>query len=562
MLFKYYRSLLAFMCFLLMGLLPIMTAGRAHSQTPQPLITLTDITSETGIMFRHTTGGNGFAYIVEGVSAGVATFDYDGDGWIDIYFLNGRSLKGSPADKSLRNALYRNNGNWTFTDVTEEAGIPGTAPGLGVVAGDYDGDGDLDLYLNNFGPNNLYRNNGDRTFTDVTAEAGVSNGNKVGAGASFFDADSDGDLDLFVGNYIDFNYENHVEILRNGIRYHAGPQYYRPVPATLFRNEGNGKFTDVSVESKIASVEGPSMGLLSADFDDDGDFDIFICNDGEPNFLFKNDGNGVFEESAMLSGVGLDFDGKENSSMGVDLGDYNQDGKLDLIVTNYQAELPVLYRNAGDGTFEDSSAAARVPHSLYPHVTWGTGFVDFDQDGDRDIFIAAGHFDQVELIDDSTKFKVRNFMLENLGGKFRDITASSGSAFTQTESSRGVAFDDLDNDGDVDVVVINTNAPPSILKNESANKNHWCQIELEHPAPNTHAVGSKVFVRYANKSQRQDALAGRGYQGHFGSRMTFGIPATASPVNVTPLSADVIWPDGTKQSFDLQLDKLNKLKRQ
>ncbi len=519
-------------------------------------VQLTDVTEKSGINFKHSTGGNGFAYIIEGVSAGVATFDYDGDGLIDIYFLNGRSLKGSPPDTTLRNALYRNNGDWTFTDVTEQAGVPGTAPGLGVVPADYDGDGDLDLYLNNYGPNNLYRNNGDRTFTDVTAEAGVDNGNKVGAGASFFDADGDGDLDLFVGNYVDFTYENHVEIVRNGVRYHAGPQYYRPIAATMYRNEGNGKFTDVSESSNIASVKGPSMGLLSADFDDDGDIDIFVCNDGEPNFLFKNDGTGKFEESAMFSGVALDFDGKENSSMGVDLGDYNQDGKLDLFLTNYQAELPVLYRNNGDGTFEDSSAAARVPHALYPHVTWGIGFVDFDRDADQDAYIVAGHFDQVELVDDSTKYKVRDFVIENLGGKFRDITAASGDALSVIESGRGASFDDLDNDGDVDIVVLNSAAPPTIIRNDTATPNAWCQIELKQPAPNTHAVGSKVFLKFGDKVQRQDAVAGRGYQGHFGTRMTFGIPA-----GIDTISAEVIWPDGVKQEFNLQLNQLNKLER-
>lgn len=534
----------------------LLQVQRVVGQTPPSTIQLTDVTAVSGIKFVHDHGGNGQAYIVEGVSAGLATFDYDNDGLIDIYFLNGRSLKGTPANPGLRNALYRNNGDWTFTDVTEQAGVSGGGYGLGVVAADYDGDGDTDLYLNNYGPNVLYRNNGDRTFTDVTAEAGVANGNKVGAGASFFDADGDDDLDLYVGNYVDFTYENHVEILRDGKRYYAGPQYYRPVPDTFYRNDGNGRFSDASQESNIGSLAGPSMGLVAADFDDDGDIDVFVCNDGEPNFLWRNDGQGRFEEVGLLMGVACDFDGNENSNMGVDVADYDQDGLLDMLTTNYQAELPVLRRNLGGGLFEDTTAAARIPHSLFPHVTWGTGFVDFDNDGDRDVYIACGHFDQVELLDDSTSRRVRDVLLENVGRKFRDVTAGAGDGMAIVESSRGVCFDDLDNDGDIDVVVLNSAAAPSILRNDTASPHAWCQIELEQSGLNKQCIGAKVFVKYGQQQQRFDLLAGRGYQSHFGCRIHCGLPQ-----GVDKATALVKWPDGREQSFDLVPRKLNRLQR-
>ena len=529
----------------------------AQSQTPDTIIRLTDVTAKSGVQFKHDTGGSQLGYIVEGVAAGLATFDYNNDGLIDIFLLNGRSLKGSAPNPKLRNALYRNNGNMSFTDVTEEAGLVDKGYGLGVVAADYDGDGDVDLYINNYGPNVLYRNNGDQTFTDVTGEAGVGNGNKVGAGCSFFDADADGDLDLFVGNYIDFTYENHVDILRNGKHFSAGPQYYVPVADTFYRNEGNGKFVDATVESKIGSIAGPSMGIVAADFDDDGDVDVFVCNDGEPNYLWENDGKGHFQEVGLLMGVALDFEGHENANMGVDIGDFDQDGLLDLFTTNYQAELPVLRRNLGGGLFEDVTAKWRIPNTLYPHVTWGTGFVDFDHDGDLDVYVACGHFDPVELIDDSTSQKVKNVLIENIGKKFRDISTSGGDGMAIVESSRGVCFDDLDNDGDVDVVVLNANAPPSILRNDTVSPHSWAQIELRQPGFNSQAIGAKVFVKYNNLQQRFDVVAGRGYQSHFGTRLTVGIPK-----GIQSATATVHWPDGAKQEFELKLNALNKLDRQ
>ena len=527
-----------------MGLVLLPAPVRAQPVGDCP-IKLVDVTATSKITFRHHDGGSGQGYIVEGMTGGLATFDYDNDGVIDIYFLSGAPLKGTVLEPPPRAALYRNNGDWTFSDVTDQAGVGNRGHGLGVTVGDYDNDGDQDLYVTNFGPNVLYRNNGDRTFTDVTAQAGVANGNKVGAGASFFDMEGDGDLDLYVANYVNFTYENHVPIVIKGRRYQAGPQYYKPVPHTLFRNNGDGTFADVSQPSGVAAVAGPGMATLAFDYDDDGDTDVFVCNDGQPNFLFQNDGTGKFKEVAMLAGVAYDFNGKANSNMGVDCADYDNDGRLDLFTTGYQSEMPVLYRNLGRGLFEDATSAARIPGELFAHVEWGTGFADFDNDGDRDLFIACGHFDRIEEIDDRTALKVPNYLLMNTGdGKFKDVSKQAGNGLAVVESSRGAAFDDLDNDGDLDAVVLNSNAPPTILRNESKTGHRWLQLKLQGTRHNFDGVGARVRVFAGDKVQVAEAIAGRSYQGHCGTRLHFGLGAHERVEKI-----EVRWLGGTVETF-------------
>lgn len=504
---------------LLVAPLPALAAAPADCP-----IQLVDVTEPSGIAFRHHHGGSGEGYIVEGVAAGLATFDYDRDGRVDVYFLNGAALKGTLVEHALQNALYRNQGDWTFADTTAAAGVADTGYGLGVTAGDYDQDGFQDLYLNNFGPNVLYRNNGDGTFSDMTAPAGVGNGDKVGAGTCFLDIEGDGDLDLYAANYVDFTYENHVPIVIGQQHYYAGPRHYRPVPDTLFRNNGDGTFTDISGPSGVASVAGTSMGMVCGDFDGDGDTDVFVGNDEAPNFLFQNDGRGHFTELGLVTGVAYDFSGKENSSMGVDCGDVDNDGRLDLFMTDYQSEMPVFYRNLGAGFFEDATSTARITNDLFPHVTWGTGIVDFDNDGDRDLFIACGHLDRIEAIDDRTARRVPNYLLMNTdAGKFVDVSRRCGNGLAVMESSRGASFDDLDNDGRVDVVVLNSQAPPTILRNESATGQHWLQIQLCGVTSNRDGVGARVRVVAGDLVQIAEVHSGRSYQGHHGTRLHFGL---------------------------------------
>ena len=458
------------------------------------------------------------------MASGLATFDYDGDGLIDIYFLNGRPLKGTETDEVPRNALYRNLGNWTFQDVTETAGVGNAGYGLGVTAADYDNDGDQDLYLNNFGPNVLYRNEGNGTFTDVTEQAGVRNGSQVAGGTCFFDIEADGDLDLYAANYVDFTYENHVNTVLGGYRY-SDPKDYRPLPDTLFRNNGDGTFTDISKSSGIASVAGTSMGLVSFDYDNDGDSDLFVCNDVNPNFLFQNDGQGHFQEVGLLAGIGYNYEGRENASMGVDCGDYDNDGLLDLFMTDYTDEAPVLYHNLGEGLFEDVTSEVGAGARAFPHTNWGTAFVDFDHDGYRDLFIANGHvMDNYHLIDDRTAYRVQNILLQNQKGKqFRDVTDICGNGLDPVEASKGLAADDLDNDGDVDLVILNANAPPTILRNDSSTGRHWLQVALQGTRTNRDGVGSRVRVVAGDLVQIAELHSGRGYQSHFGTRLHFGL---------------------------------------
>jgi len=489
-------------------------------------IILTNVKAKTGISFRHTDGSSGRRYLIETVSAGMAMFDYDRDGDIDIYFLNGAPLKGTKTDTPPINALYRNDGNFKFTDVTVKSGVGDRGYGLGVCAGDYDNDGDQDLYLNNYGANVLYRNNGDGTFTDVTEKAGVANGRKVGAGACFLDIDKDGDLDLYVANYLQFTRKNHTPGRIRGVPvYNRSPTAFRPEADTLYRNNGDGTFTDVSKASGIAKYAGWGMGVVCADYDNDGDTDIFVANDVSFNFLFRNDGKGRFEEVALLGGVAVDGTGAPQGSMGVDCGDYDNDGMLDFHQTSYEKQLAVLYRNVGTGSFEDVTLLSRAGLGTRAKVTWGNALVDFDNDGNRDIFIACGHLqDNVEKYNDAMEYHATNVLLRNTGnGRFSNISDKCGDGLAVKLSSRGAAFNDLDNDGDVDAVILNSRREPTILRNDSPARNHWLQIRLRGTKTNRDGVGARVKVVAGKLTQIDEVHSGRGYQSHYGMRLHFGL---------------------------------------
>ncbi|MGQ9574585.1 MAG: CRTAC1 family protein [Thermoguttaceae bacterium] len=530
--------------------MPALLAG----QRPPSPIQLRDVTGKAGIRFRHTDGSSGKRYIVEYVSAGLATFDYDNDGRIDIYFLNGAPLRGAKADPPPRNALFRNEGDFRFTDVTEKAGVGDTGFGLGVTAGDFDNDGFQDLYLNNFGPNVLYRNNGDGTFTDVTARAGVARGNKVGAGCCFLDMDGDGDLDLYVANYIQFSYETHKPRIIMGLPAYPSPLDHEPEYDNLFRNNGDGTFTDVSDRSGIGARPGSGMGMICTDFDNDGDTDIFVLNDAMENFLFCNRGEGTFEEVALPSGLAYDAGGIPHGNMGVDAADYDHDGRLDFFVTAYHRELPVLYRNLGGGLFDDVTRASGAGEGSLPHVKWGNGFVDFDNDGYKDIFLVCGHFeDNIELRDDTTGYMVAPILLRNTGdGRFVNVSQTSGDGLRVKMTGRGAAFDDLDNDGRIDVVVLNSRREPAVLRNESTTANHWIQLRLRGVKTNRDGVGARVKVVAGELVQIDEVHSGRGYQSHFGSRLSFGLGKRAKVDRI-----EIRWLGGGVDILeDLSADRL------
>jgi hypothetical protein len=494
------------------------------AELPCP-IQLHDVTAQTGITFVHTDGSSGRRYIVETVCCGLALLDYDRDGDEDIYFLNGAALPGMKVTVPPRNSLYRNDGNWKFTDVTERAGVGDTGYGLGVCAGDYDNDGDLDLYLNNFGPNVLYRNNGNGTFTDVTQRAGVAAGNQVGAGACFLDMDKDGDLDLYVSNYIAFSYEKHHISHMSGFPAYVGPMNYPATADVLYRNNGNGTFTDVSAASGVGDHLGTGMGMICADYDDDGDTDIVVGNDLAANFVFQNDGTGKFTEVGLLAGLAYDLQGTVHGTMAVECADWDDDGQLDFYTTSYQRQLATLYRNIGDGTFEDATRRTGAGTGTYPLVTWGTALLDLDNDGDRDIFIACGHLiDNVDRFDSTTSYHARNIVLMNTGnGKFVNVSDRCGDGLAPKHSSRGAVFGDLDNDGDIDVVILNSRRQATILRNDSPGGNHWIDVRLRGTQTNCDGVGARVEVTAGGLTQIDEVHSGRSYQSDYGKRLHFGL---------------------------------------
>jgi hypothetical protein len=492
-------------------------------------IILRDVTKQSGIGFRHTDGGGGRYYIVETVASGLATLDYDEDGLIDIYFLNGRPLRGTAwQDPPPTNRLYRNLGGLRFVDATDKAGVGDAGFGLGVAVGDYDNDGLPDMYVNNYGPNVLYHNNGDGTFTDVTKTAGAGRADKVGAGANFLDIDGDGNLDLFVANYIAFTYENHVASIVRGTSFYSGPLSFPKQPNQLFRNNGDGTFTEISAESGIGAHAGAGMGTIALDYDNDGRTDIFVCNDEYWNFLFRNEGGGKFREVALAAGVSGNFAGEPVAGMGADVADYDHDGRLDLFMTDYREQHPILYRNLGGGAFEDVTMQAGAAAGSFPYIKWGCGFVDFDNDGHPDLFIGCGHLGEYARRVDLPLFReadeVAPVLLRNTGhGKFVNVSNSSGDGMRVKLVARGIAFDDLDNDGRGDVVILNSRRPPTILRNESVTGNHWVQIRLRGVKTNRDGVGARVKVVAGDLAQTAEVHSGRGYQSHWGSLLHFGL---------------------------------------
>ena len=368
------------------------------------------------------------------------------------------------------------------------------------------------------------------------------------------DIDADGDLDLYAANYVKFTYATHVTQYQDGHPVYVGPRSYPFEPDLLYRNNGNGTFTDISVASGIAAQASSGMGTVCCDYDGDGDTDVFVLNDVAGNYLFDNDGAGKFREAALMAGVAYNAFGDELGSMGVDCGDYDNDGWPDFLMTSYQGELPVLYRNRGDGTFEDATVRAGVGTAALRHVNWGVGLVDFDNDGHRDIFMACGHLqDNIELLDTSTAYQARNILLANNGdGTFTDVSAVGGSGMRIERSSRGAAFDDLDNDGRVDAVILNSRREPSVLRNESPGGNHWIQLRLLGVHANRDGVGSRVTVVAGDLVQVAEVHSGRGYQSHFGSRLHFGL----GPRNRVD-RIEIRWLGGGQDILeDLQADRL------
>ncbi|MDE2726751.1 MAG: CRTAC1 family protein [Gemmatimonadota bacterium] len=431
----------------------------------------TDIAPSAEITFRHTNGKSGRYYFLETVASGGGFIDYDGDGDLDVYLLNGAAIPGFVPDQPLSSILYRNDGDGSFTDVTVQAGVDNAGGyGMGLAVADYDNDGDDDLFVTNYGANILYRNQGDGTFRDVTARANlmVPANPTFSTSAAFLDYDRDGHLDLYVCAYVEFDFEANRRCSRDGIQSYCGPDIYEGAADLLYRNNGDGSFTDVSAEAGIANPDGKGLGVVGGDYDGDGWTDIFVANDLTPDFLYRNNGDGTFTDMALLAGVAYGEDGVARAGMGVDMGDYDRSGSPDIYVTNFSLEPNSLHRNNGNGTFTETTFGAGVGNPTLLFLGFGTAFKDFDNDGWLDIFAANGHvIDNISLFDPTITYAQTNQLFRNEGdGVFTDVSPEAGPPFQVARVHRGAAFGDVDNDGDVDVLVTTVNDVPLLLRND------------------------------------------------------------------------------------------------
>ena len=535
--------------------------SRSDKSLPaSPSLTFEDVAAEAGLDFQHFSGSPEKQYILESMSGGVAWIDFDRDGWMDLYLVNGGHWEELIQGKrTVSNALYRNNGDGTFTNVTGKAGVGNRHWGMGVAAGDYDNDGWVDLFVCNYGPNTLYRNNGDGTFKDVTGTAGVGDG-RWGVSASWGDYDADGWLDLYVTNTVQFDHEapEPMECHYRGITVQCGPLGMVGDSDILYRNNGDGTFRDVSEKAGVSDVV-PSYGLgaIWSDYDNDGDLDLYVANDQMANFLFRNRGDGTFEETGLFAGAAFSDDGTAQGSMGVDFGDYDRDGLLDIYITHFSDDYNTLFRNLGQGRFRDMTRGAGLTFSSWPMVGWGTGFVDLDHDGWEDIFAANGHvFPQVDGYKIGTSFHQRSQVFRNLGkGKFQEVSA--GLDKLKSWSSRGVAFADYDNDGDIDVAVNNLDGVPWLLKNQKASEaGNWLLLSLEGTRTNRSAIGARVTLDTAEGKQIREVRGGSSYESTHDFRVHFGLGQLKTVTRMT-----VRWTDGTTQSFqNLAVNRTYRLK--
>ena len=513
-----------------------------------------DIAADAGLgeFFCYSGGAERKEYILETTGAGCAFLDYDNDGDLDIFLMTASRGDGFEKGAEPSNRLYRNEGNGRFIDVTRQAGLVRSGWGQGLCAGDYDNDGWIDLYLTYYGQNVLYRNTGDGSFVDVTRKAGLHTKNSLwGVGCSFLDYDRDSDLDLFVSNYIDFDPESaprpgeNSNCMWKGIPVMCGPRGLRGLPANLYRNDGDGTFTDVS---EPAGISGPGerygLGVLTADFDSDGWPDVYVACDSTPNLLFRNNRDGSFSEMGLLAGVAYSGDGKEQAGMGVDAGDYDNDGDLDIVKTNFSDDKSSLYKNHGDGTFSDATSEAGLGVNL-AYLGWGVGFLDYDQDGFEDIFIANGHvYPEIDGHGFRSQYRQRKVLYRNTGrSTFVDVTASSGADLLQPQTSRGIALGDIDNDGTLEILVNNENGSPSLYKNFGPRGN-WIAIQAIGSRSNRSAIGTRVSV-VAGGGRRliKEVRSGGTYASQSDLRLHFGL-GTASKTDL-----DVRWPDGTLEKF-------------
>ena len=494
-------------------------------------IQFTRVTEKAGIQFQHFNGAIGEKYLVETMGGGAAFFDYNNDDYVDIYLVNGAPLTENKPDVLPINHLYRNNGDGTFTDATLKTGTGDTGYGIGCCVGDYDNDGYKDLFITNFGQNVLYRNKGDGTFADVSQQTGITDESIFSAGCAFADYNNDGWLDLIVVNYVILNLEDAPDCSQGGIPAYCRPEDFEPTPDHLYRNNGDGTFTNVTQEAGI-NLHGRGLGVIWTDIDNDGWIDLYIANDREANFLYHNNGDSTFTELGELHGIARNEHGDAESSMGIDTADYDNDGDLDIILTHYQAETNTLYQNDGNGVFWDITAQSRLVEPTLLPLAWGTNFADFDNDGWLDLFFANGHLeDNIGKLEEVGGYKQQNQLFYNQGnGLYTDISSISGDGLQIEKSSRGSVLGDYDNDGDMDLLIMNIADTPDLLRNDTPIKNNWLNIKLIGKKSNRDAIGAKVTLQFGDVTRLIEVKSGGSYLSQNQSRLQVGL-GTAEKVN-------------------------------
>jgi hypothetical protein len=532
--------------------LPDRQASKIPDQ-PKPIPgKFTDVTAALGLHFQYLSSHTAKHYLPETMGAGVALFDYDNDGRLDIFLVNGAPItdptpKGGIPQKSgpqYWNRLFHQKPDGTFEDVTEKAGLQGSGYGMGIAVGDYDNDGYEDLYVTAYGGNKLYHNNGNGTFSDVTEKAGVA-GTGWSTSAAWVDLDGDGLLDLVVLGYVQWDFEDiwcgeHKE----GYRSYCHPDIFPPVSPLVYHNDGNGHFTEVSHKIGI-SKPGKGLGIALADYDRDGHIDLFIANDSMIEFLYHNKGDGTFEEVGLLSQVAVDGDGRTYAGMGVDFADYNNDGWPDLVITDLANQRYALYQNNGDSTFTYASFSAGLARSTMQHSGWGVRFFDYDNDGWKDLLIAQGHdLDTVELNYPNLHYREPMLLLRNMGHDFIDVSADSGAVFRKSWLGRGMAIGDIDNDGRIDAVVTTNDGPAYILHNETPTQNHWLTLKLVGHKSNRDAIGAEVKVVTAKRQQFATVSTAGSYLSSSDKRVHFGLGTESIAQSI-----EIRWPSGILQTL-------------
>jgi hypothetical protein len=535
---------------LLFCVLPGQEIVPAQSERPSP-VHFTDITASSNIHFEHAVSPEK-RYLIESMSGGVLLLDYDGDGWLDIYFTNAPTVEMALQGEKARSALYRNNHDGTFTDVTDRAGVGYPCWAMGGAVADYNNDGWPDILVTCAQGMVLYRNNGDGTFSDVTKTAKLTD-QRWATGAAFADYDGDGFADLMITRYVDFDLHNLPKFgvgatcHFRGLPVQCGPRGLKGIGDTLYHNNRDGTFTDVSNTAGVEDRAGYyGLGVIWSDFNDDGRPDLFVADDSTPNYLYRNDGNGHFTDVSFLSGTAVSGDGGEMSGMGVSVCDYDHSGRFSVHITNFEGQYNSLYRNNGGLDFSDIARAAGIANVTSPYLGWGTACTDFDNDGWADLMVVNGHvYPQVDSLKSGAKYRERKLAFRNRhDGRFEDVSATAGAALAVPQPSRGAAFGDLDNDGKIDLVVENIDGPPMILRNTGAEGQHWVGFQLSGVQSNRLAIGAKVKITAGSSAQVDEVHSGGGYLSQNDLRVHFGL-GTASKVD----AVEIRWPSGKLETL-------------